>query len=75
MKLKNTEDNIQPAGPERAQTGETRAQNVPTPEEIQQRAYEIHIKRGGTHGQDMDDWLQAELELGPSIGLVRLFDL
>lgn len=64
MKLKNAKDNIQPAGPKLAQTGETRAQNLPTPEEIQQRAYEIHIERGGTHGQDMDNWLQAELELG-----------
>jgi Protein of unknown function (DUF2934) len=64
MKLKNAKDNIQPPGPELAQTGETRAQNVPTAGDIQQRAYEIHIKRGSTHGQDMDDWLQAELELG-----------
>ncbi len=64
MKMKNAKDNIQPAGPELAQTGETRAQNVPAPEEIQQRAYEIHIERGCAHGLDVDDWLQAELELG-----------
>ncbi len=38
-------------------------QNVPGPEEIQQRAYEIHMERGGAHGQDVDDWLQAEREL------------
>jgi len=57
MKLKNAEDSNQPAGPEVAQAGNARVQNVPSPEEIQQRAYEIHIERGGTHGQDMDDWL------------------
>jgi hypothetical protein len=35
----------------------------PSPQEIQQRAYEIHTERSGTHGQDMDDWLQVEREL------------
>jgi hypothetical protein len=39
------------------------AKNAPTPEEIRQRAYEIHIERGGIHGCDLDDWLQAEGEL------------
>lgn len=37
--------------------------NEPTPEEIRQRAYEIHIERGGFYGCDMDDLLQAEREL------------
>lgn len=35
----------------------------PTPEQIRERAYEIHIARGGIHGCDLDDWLQAEREL------------
>jgi len=35
----------------------------PTPEEIRRRAFEIHIKRGGIHGCDLDDWFQAEREL------------
>jgi hypothetical protein len=39
------------------------AKNTPTPEEIRQRAFEIHIDRGGVHGRDLDDWLQAEREL------------
>jgi hypothetical protein len=46
-----------------AQSEEARAQNAPSREEIQQRAYEIHIERGCVHGQDVDDWLQAEREL------------
>lgn len=25
--------------------------------------YDIHVERSGTHGQDLDDWLQAEREL------------
>jgi hypothetical protein len=40
--------------------------NPPTPEEIRQRAYEIHIERGGFYGCDMDDLLQAERELQKS---------
>ena len=35
----------------------------PSTEEIRQRAYEIHIERGGGHGRDLEDWLQAEREL------------
>jgi len=35
----------------------------PTHEEIRQRAYEIHCERGYAHGQDLEDWLQAEREL------------
>jgi hypothetical protein len=27
------------------------------------RAYEIFLERGGQHGNDLDDWLQAEREM------------
>jgi hypothetical protein len=37
--------------------------NGPSPAEIRQRAFEIHIERGGIHGCDLDDWLEAEREL------------
>ena len=47
----------------RSSTTEQVIKNVPTPEEIRKRAYEIHIERGGFHGCDMDDLLQAEREL------------
>ena len=30
---------------------------------IAQRAFEIFEARGGEHGQDMSDWLQAEREV------------
>lgn len=39
------------------------ARPTPSPEEIGRRAYEIFLCRGGEHGRDMDDWLQAEAEL------------
>jgi len=35
----------------------------PTPHQIAQRAYEIFLARGETHGQDVEDWLRAEAEL------------
>jgi CheY-like chemotaxis protein len=35
----------------------------PTIEEIRQRAHEIFISRGGTPGNELDDWLRAEQEL------------
>ncbi|HTW21966.1 MAG TPA: DUF2934 domain-containing protein [Candidatus Baltobacteraceae bacterium] len=38
-------------------------QHLPTHEEIEQRAHEIYMRRGGGHGQEMDDWLKAETEL------------
>lgn len=47
----------------RSSTGEQPTKNAPTPEGIRQRAYEIHIERGGFYGCDMDDLLQAEREL------------
>jgi hypothetical protein len=31
------------------------------------RAYELYQQRGGEHGHDVDDWLQAEAELCPSV--------
>lgn len=34
-----------------------------TDDDIARRAYEIYLRRGGTHGADLDDWLQAEREL------------
>jgi hypothetical protein len=47
----------------RSNTAEQVMKDGPTPEEIRQRAFEIHIKRGGIHGYDLNDWWQAEREL------------
>ena len=30
------------------------------PEAVARRAYEIYQRRGGNHGADLDDWLEAE---------------
>jgi hypothetical protein len=39
------------------------SKSEPSTDEIARRAYEIFLERGGAHGNDADDWLQAELEL------------
>jgi hypothetical protein len=39
----------------------------PTREQIEARAYEIYLSRGGDHGADVDDWLVAERELTGSV--------
>jgi len=39
------------------------AETHPTREEIELRAYQIYVERGGADGHDVDDWLQAEREL------------
>jgi hypothetical protein len=39
--------------------------------EVELRAYQIYVERGGTHGCDMADWLQAEMELREKLGIGR----
>jgi hypothetical protein len=41
----------------------TTQQALPTSEQIEQRAYEIYLQRGGEPGSDLADWLMAEQEL------------
>ena len=36
---------------------------LPTAEQIELRAYELYLERGGDDGRDVDDWLAAEKEL------------
>jgi len=50
------------ARPARSNTQEGNGHD-PTHEEISQRAYEIYLSRG-TAGDAVEDWLQAERELG-----------
>ena len=35
----------------------------PSYDDIARRAYELYQERGGTGGQEVDDWLRAETEL------------
>ena len=47
----------------RSDAPEEGVNNGPTLAEIRHRAFAIHVERGGIHGCDLDDWLQAEREL------------
>ena len=42
--------------------GDTTAANVDRGR-VAARAYELYLARGGSDGQDLDDWLEAEREL------------
>ena len=35
----------------------------PNHNEIAEVAYQRYLSRGGAHGQDVDDWMEAEREL------------
>jgi hypothetical protein len=65
MKSQNLKTNNQntPSVIFRPEVAEEKGQNGPSLAEIRQRAFEIHIERGGIHGCDLDDWVQAEREL------------
>ncbi|HEY6466907.1 MAG TPA: DUF2934 domain-containing protein [Candidatus Acidoferrales bacterium] len=39
------------------------SESVPARDQIEVRAYEIYLQRGGADGNDVQDWLQAESEL------------
>ena len=38
--------------------------SAPSPEAIAARAHELYLARGRADGHDLDDWLQAERDLG-----------
>jgi hypothetical protein len=65
MKSQNLKANTQdtPRIIFRSDALEEKNQYGPTLAEIRDRAFEIHIERGGIHCCDLDDWLQAEREL------------
>jgi len=52
-----------PIGRSAPRSGQQIAERYPTHEEIELRAYEIYLERGGAPGNDLENWLQAESEL------------
>jgi hypothetical protein len=50
-----------------AETGEVSVGNAASDEEIRLRACDIYLERGGQPGRELDDWLQAEPELGRGV--------
>jgi hypothetical protein len=49
---------------EAKQQSDTEDQRHPIEDEIRERAYEIYRTRNGGPGDEADDWLKAEAELG-----------
>ena len=39
------------------------AEQMPSDDDIRLRAYHRYLERGGGHGMDFQDWLEAEREL------------
>ena len=56
-------DSPKPARPSKKSNGAAEPFN--DPDAVARRAYEIYQRRGGDHGADLDDWLEAERELKP----------
>ena len=65
MKAKVVAAGMEEREQEVAESSRTQSQlaSAASLEEIQQRAYVLHLERGCVRGYDMDDWLQAEREL------------
>jgi hypothetical protein len=65
MKPKSLAEDMSRTDNDSAESEKTQAElsNSPSPEEIRQRAYELHVEGGCVHGRDLDDWLQAERDL------------
>jgi hypothetical protein len=52
--------------PIQSHAGDISANHAPSREEIRLRAYEIYLERACLPGNELDDWLKAERELGPT---------
>jgi hypothetical protein len=57
-----------PVRPSKKSNGAAADDPLNEPDAVARRAYEIYQSRGGNHGADLDDWLEAERQLrrGPS---------
>jgi len=47
----------------KAETQSASMGSEPSEEDIRIRAYQRYLERGAAHGQDQDDWIEAEREL------------
>jgi hypothetical protein len=65
MKLKDKSNETSELGTNSIKShSETASTNhAPSHEEIRRRAYEIYLERNGFGGNELEDWLQAEMEL------------
>lgn len=59
----SSSDSLKPARTPKRRNGA--AESLNGPDAVARRAYEIYESRGGDHGADLDDWLEAERQLKP----------
>jgi hypothetical protein len=73
MKLKDKSNGTSDLGTNsiKSHSETTSTKHAPSHEEIRRRAYEIHLERNGFGGNEVDDWLQAEMELVSGALLAR----
>ena len=60
---KSTNGASGPATSKRPSTKKPNGNGGISSDEVARRAYEIYLSRGGGHGADFDDWLEAERQL------------
>jgi DUF2934 family protein len=53
----------EPAASAADEPSAVRNASIPSEEDIRLRAYHRYLERGGGHGMDFEDWLEAEREL------------
>ena len=64
----NKPANAPPASARRgrgSRKGESAPEPFNDPAAVARKAYELYKQRGGAHGADLDDWLEAERQLKP----------
>jgi hypothetical protein len=73
MKLKDKSNGTSDLGTNsiKSHSETTSTNHAPSHEEIRRRAYEIYLERNGFGGNEVDDWLQAEMELVSGALLAR----
>jgi hypothetical protein len=71
LKGKKNETLEHHASPARDHAKHTSANHVPNHDDIRCRAYEIYIERGSAPGRELEDWLQAESEIGSAALSIR----
>ena len=68
---KSTAGTTDQAKPKRPSTRKPKGSSASS-DDVAKRAYEIFTSRGGQHGADFDDWLEAERQLkGPAQAKTR----
>ncbi|MDN5940968.1 MAG: DUF2934 domain-containing protein [Nitrospira sp.] len=63
MAKATTRKEDQPMVRHRFSKEQMKTNNGPAQGDIERRAYELYLARGGAEGYAVEDWLQAELEL------------